>query len=192
MKKKQRIGILGGTFNPPHFGHLMLAEEALRQLKLDKVIFIPALLPPHKRLRNDDPRMRYKMAVLACKDNPAFLVSTIELDRNSVSYSVDTLGELKKRYGASAEFFFITGSDSLRELKSWKENKKLFTLAHFVVARRPGFPIRGRKPGMMLIEMIPLDISSSMIRNRIKGSLSVKRLVPAAVVKFIKKHRLYK
>ncbi len=192
MKKKQRIGILGGTFNPPHFGHLVLAGEALRQLKLDKVIFIPALLPPHKTLKGDDPRLRHKMTALACKNNPAFLVSTIELDRNAVSYSVDTLRELRKRYGASIEFFFITGSDSLKELKDWKENKKLLKLAHFVVAQRPGFPIKSQKRGITIIDMPSLDISSSMIRNRVKRSLSVKRLVPKAVIKFIKNHRLYK
>ena len=188
----KRIGILGGTFNPPHFGHLALAEAAFYQLKLDRVIFIPALLPPHKTLRNDDPRLRYRMTVLACKGNPAFLVSRIELDRDAVSYSVDTLRELKKIYGAHAEFFFLTGSDSLRELESWKENKKLLKLAHFVVARRPGFSIRGRKRDITVIDMPSLDISSSMIRSRVKKSLSIKRMVPGAVIKFIEDNRLYK
>lgn len=190
--KKLRIGILGGTFNPPHLGHLALAKEAARRLVLDKVIFIPALLPPHKTLKDDNPRFRHKMTALACRNNPLFEVSSVELDRNAVSYSVDTLRRLKKIYGTSARFFFIAGSDSLKELKTWKESKNLLKLTYFAVAGRPGFPIRGAKRGMIIIDMPPLNISSSMIRSRVKRSLSVKRLVPETVRKFIRKHRLYR
>ncbi|MFH0840066.1 MAG: nicotinate-nucleotide adenylyltransferase [Candidatus Omnitrophota bacterium] len=192
MKKKIRIGILGGTFNPPHLGHIALAREAARQLELDKVIFIPALLPPHKTLKDNNPSLRYKMAALACRNNPLFEISTIELDRNGISYSVDTLRELKKIYGASARFFFLTGSDSLKELKTWKESKKLLKLTYFVVAKRPGFPMRGTKRGMTVLNAPLLDISSSVIRKRVKKSLSIKQLVPEAVRKFIKDKGLYK
>lgn len=192
--KKLRIGILGGTFNPPHFGHLALADEARRRLKLDKVIFIPALIPPHKMLKDDDPAIRYKMTVLACRHNPAFEVSSMELDRNAISYSVDTLRELKKRHGNLVQFFFITGSDSLEELKTWKESKELLKLAHFVAAKRHGFPLplSGLKSGMITLDMAPVNISSSMIRSRVKRALSIKRLVPESVRMFIKDKGLYK
>lgn len=191
-RKKLRIGILGGTFNPPHLGHIALAGEAARRLELDKVIFIPALLPPHKTLKDNNPSLRYKMVVLACRNNPLFEVSTLELDRNKVSYSVDTLRELKKMYGPSAQFFFITGSDSLKELKTWKENKKLLKLARFVVAKRPGFPVQGLKRGMIVLDAPFLEIASFEIRKRVKSSRSIKRLVPEAVRKFIKDKGLYK
>ncbi|MDD5679669.1 MAG: nicotinate-nucleotide adenylyltransferase [Candidatus Omnitrophica bacterium] len=187
--KKLRIGILGGTFNPPHFGHLVLAQEALCQLKLNKVIFIPAFIPPHKKVEKDKPLMRYKMIALACKGNPAFRISTIELKRKAVSYSVDTLRAFKKRYGKKAELFFIIGSDSLSELKNWKNSRELLTLAHFVVAPRPQFSLR---KNIKAIEMPLIDISSSGIRNRIRKSLSIRYLVPEDVRKFIEKNRLYK
>jgi len=192
LKKKLRIGILGGTFNPPHLGHLVLAEESIRQLKLDKVIFIPAFIPPHKELEKNNPEIRYKMAALACKGNPAFEVSMIEIKRSAVSYSVDTLRAFKKQYGKEAELFFIIGSDSLGELKDWKHSGELFKLAHFVVAARPGFSARSLKKGIRAIEMPLVDVSSSDIRNRVKKSFSIKYLVPEDVRKFIEKNGLYK
>jgi nicotinate-nucleotide adenylyltransferase len=191
MNRKKRIGILGGMFNPPHIGHLALAEEAAYQLKLDKVIFIPSFIPPHKSLKRDNPQLRYQMAALACKGNPLFEACGIELERNAVSYSVDTLRSLRRKYGSSADFFFIIGSDWIEELDEWKDSRELMRLAHFAVAKRPGFPMHGIKKSTRIIDMPLLDISSSMIRARIRKSQSVKYLVPEEVRRFIKKHRLY-
>lgn len=192
MKKKKRIGILGGTFNPLHFGHLVLAQESLGKLKLDKVIFIPTYLPPHKKIKNTNAYIRYKMVALSCRGNPRFEVSKIELEKRSVSYSVDTLRKLRDRYGENAELFSIIGSDSLNELESWKDIEEVLRLANFIVVNRPGFPVKKLKKKVKLIEIPALDISSSMIRNRVRHSQSIKYLVPESVRKFIIKHRLYK
>lgn len=191
LRKKKRIGILGGTFNPPHAGHLILAEEALKQLKLDKVVFIPAYIPPHKTVKDNNAYTRYKMVDLACKGNPKFEVSKVELEKKSVSYSVDTLRELKSKYGANTELFFITGSDSLNELESWKNITEVLKLANFVVANRPGFSVNKIKRKLRMIEIPALDISSSMIRDRVRRSQTIKNLLPDAVREFIIKHGLY-
>ena len=190
--KKKRIGILGGTFNPPHFGHLLLAQESLIKLKLDKVIFIPAFMPPHKAVKRTSARMRHKMVTLACKGNPKFEVSGIELERKAVSYSVDTLRRLGNKYRKGTELFFITGSDSLGELATWKDIDEILKLAKFVVALRPGFPISGPKQKVRFIKIPLLGISSSMVRGRLRLSQPIRYLVPGPVRKFIIKHRLYR
>ena len=192
MGKKKRIGILGGTFNPPHLGHLVLAQESLRKLKLDKVIFIPTSIPPHKKVGDDNAYMRHKMVALACRGNPQFEVSKIELERREVSYSVDTLRKLRNKYGKSTKLFFIAGSDSLNELESWKNIDEVMKLANFVVAVRPGFPVAKLKRKVRFIKIPALDISSSMIRNCLRLSQPVRYLVPESVRRFIVKHRLYK
>lgn len=192
MSKKRRIGILGGTFDPPHLGHLVLAQEMLRRLKLEEVIFIPTYLPPHKKIKENNTYMRYKMVLLACKDNPRFEVSRIEIKKKAVSYSVDTLRKLRRKYGKDAELFFLVGSDSLSELESWKDVNEVLRLANFVVASRPGFPAKRLKKRVRLIEIPAINISSSMIRNRVRQSQSIKYLVPEKVRRFIIKYRLYK
>ena len=192
MKRKKRIGILGGTFNPPHLGHLVLAQESLNKLKLDEVIFIPTYSPPHKKIKGNNARMRYKMVDLACKENPRFKASKIELKKGLVSYSVDTLRKLRDKYGESAELFFIIGSDSLDELESWKDIDEVLKLANFVVANRPGFPVKKLERRVKLIQIASLDISSSMIRNCVRTSQPIRHLVPESVRHFIVKHGLYK
>ncbi|MDP3789093.1 MAG: nicotinate-nucleotide adenylyltransferase [Candidatus Omnitrophota bacterium] len=192
MKKRLRIGIMGGTFDPPHLGHLILAEEAVRQLRLDKVIFMPSSIPPHKKVRQNNPQLRYRMVALSCKTNPAFEASRIEIDRGSVSYSVDTLRLLKKRYGNKADLFFIIGSDWATSLNKWKNITEILRLARFAVAARPGFWVRNMKKGIVVINMPLIGISSTDIRHRVQNSASIKYLVPAAVEKFIRKNRLYK
>ncbi|MEA3305490.1 MAG: nicotinate-nucleotide adenylyltransferase [Candidatus Omnitrophota bacterium] len=192
MEKKRRIGIFGGTFNPPHLGHLVLAREALEKLKLDKIIFIPSYLPPHKKIGKNNAYMRCRMVSLACKGNPAFKVSKIELERKTVSYSVDTLKRLKRQYGKKAKLFFIIGSDSLYGLETWKHAKKLFTLTDFVVGERPGFPIRKTGRKIKVIKIPLLDISSSMLRSRVRRCLSIRYTVPERVRDFIERYGLYK
>src|SRR3989338_3249134 len=117
-----RIGILGGTFNPIHIGHLILAEEACFKLKLDKLIFVPTFIPPHKDMEPEmHPQDRLKMVQIAIEDNPSFEVSRFEIDSKKKSYSIDTLKEFRRIYGDDAELYFITGSDSLKDLFSWKD-----------------------------------------------------------------------
>ena len=183
---------MGGAFNPPHLGHLVLAQEALEKLKLEKIIFMPSYIPPHKKIGRDNAYRRYRMISLASKDNPAFQVSGIELERREVSYSVETLKILKKQYGRETELFFIIGSDSLFNLRRWKDEKELFKLANFVVGERPGFPIRKIRKKIKLIRMPLLDISSSMIRSRLRRSLPVRYIIPEKVRRFIEKSGLYK
>ncbi len=183
---------MGGTFDPPHLGHLILAEEAVRQLNLDKVIFMPSFIPPHKKVRQNNPQSRYRMAALSCNGNPAFEASRIEIDRGSVSYSVDTLRTLKKKYGNRAELFFIIGSDWVRSLNKWKNIKEILRLARFAVAARPEARVRNLKKGLVVINMPLIGISSTDIRHRVKKYASIRYLVPEAVEKFIKKSRLYK
>ena len=192
MRKRHRIGILGGTFNPPHLGHLVLAREVLNKLKLDKVLFIPAYIPPHKKIKDNNAYLRYRMVLLACKGNSKFEVSKIELERKTISYSVDTLQKLWNRYGKDIELFFIIGSDSLDELENWKDIDKILRLAKLIVVNRPGFPVKRVSSKIKQIKIPALDISSSMIRDRMRNSKSIRYLVPELVRKFIIKNKLYK
>jgi len=192
LRKRRRIGILGGTFNPPHLGHLVLAREVLNKLKLDKVLFIPAYIPPHKKIKDNNAYLRYRMVLLACKGNSKFEVSKIELERKTISYSVDTLQKLWNRYGKDIELFFIIGSDSLDELENWKDIDKILRLAKLIVVNRPGFPVKRVSSKIKQIKIPALDISSSMIRDRMRNSKSIRYLVPELVRKFIIKNKLYK
>ncbi|MBM3252917.1 MAG: nicotinate-nucleotide adenylyltransferase [Candidatus Omnitrophica bacterium] len=188
-----RIGVLGGTFNPIHIGHLILAEEAFSKLSLDKVIFVPAFIPPHKieeELVSAD--HRYRMIEIAIKDNPNFEISNIELRRSGRSYSVDTLRQFKKLYGKFTKLFFITGSDSLGELFSWKDINDIFKLSQFVVANRPGYPFKELPKEAELVLITPIEVSSSQIRKRIREGLSIRYLVPDAVRNYINKKGLYR
>jgi nicotinate-nucleotide adenylyltransferase len=186
-----RIGILGGTFNPVHIGHLILAEEALDKLKLDKVIFVPAYQPPHKDEAILDAEHRFNMVALAIEGNPCFEVSRIEMAAKQKAYSVDTLKALREQFGPTAEFFFITGSDSLKELSSWKNIDEVFRLANFIVAKRPGFPIERTPKEVRVVVITEAEVSSSEIRRRLKEGRSVRYLVPEKVRGYIEKYRLY-
>ncbi|MCM8765505.1 MAG: nicotinate-nucleotide adenylyltransferase [Candidatus Omnitrophica bacterium] len=188
-----KIGILGGTFNPVHYGHLILAEEAYRILLLDKVIFIPCCLPPHKRVKDLIlPRHRLEMVREAIRGNRHFAVSDIEIKAGGVSYTFETLEKFRKMFPRSTEIFLIVGSDALRELPRWKNFSQILNLARIVIATRPDFPV-GKRPSWAEVIKIPLiDISSSEIRRRIKRGTTVKYLIPSAVEKYIEKNRLYK
>ena len=187
-----RIGILGGTFNPIHMGHLILAEEALHKLKLDKVIFVPTLIPPHKTIEADiKPKDRLKMIELAIKDNPAFEVSTYELGSNKKSYSIDTLKEFRRVYGNDAQLYFLTGSDSLKDLFSWKDVNEIFKISKFIVANRPGNPVSEVPKEVETVVITPIEVSSEDIRRRIREGRSIRYLVPEKVRQHIIKHKLY-
>ncbi len=187
-----KIGILGGTFNPIHYGHLILGEQVLGQLKLDRVIFIPTYLPPHKSdkeiIAASD---RLKMIQLAVKGNPHLAVSDIEIRRKGKSYTVDTLRQIKRRY-PEAELFFICGSDLVSEIPTWKNVEEIYGLAKFVLAKRPGFGKRLSGKNFLKIGVAQVDISSSLLRKLVRQGRSVTYLTPYTVVRYIEKNKLYR
>jgi nicotinate-nucleotide adenylyltransferase len=188
-----RIGILGGTFNPIHIGHLILGEEAVSNLRLDKLIFVPAYMPPHKPQEGIvDASDRYRMVSLAIEDNPKLEVSDIELTRKGKSYSVETLRWFKNMYGKDSQIFFVTGSDSLREIISWKDVGEIFKLANFSVGTRPGYPVTDVPPGISVFLITQVEVSSTEIRRRTRDRNSIRYLVPEQVRKYIEEKGLYR
>ncbi len=192
LENKERIGILGGTFDPIHIGHLTLAKIAKETLALSKVILIPTRIPPHKR-RTDivAAELRYKMVELAISDSKFFCASKLEIEKPEVSYSIETLRTLKKN-NPTAEFYFIVGSDALSELDTWKQINEIFELCKFVIAKRPGFRESSLPKEAILLREEFSSVSSSEIRKSIRSGLSVKDLVPEKVYQFIVEHSLYK
>ncbi|MBN2058750.1 MAG: nicotinate-nucleotide adenylyltransferase [Candidatus Saganbacteria bacterium] len=200
----KRIGIMGGTFNPIHKGHLALAKAALREYVLDEVIFMPSGTPPHKALgKIIDKEDRFKMVKLAIKGVKQFSVSRLEMDRQGLSYAVDTFNELKKKYGDKAKLFYIMGLDSINEILEWRKPLELFKLCEFIVGTRPGSRIRTFKrlvkfpPLQKEVDKINLmelneDISASEIRQRLKSNKKTAALLPKAVADYIRKHKLYR
>lgn len=187
-----KIGILGGTFNPIHFGHLILGEQVLGQLKLDKVIFVPTFMPPHKSSRDIIAAFhRLKMIQLAVSGNNHFLVSDIEIRRKGKSYTVDTLREIKKKY-LRAKLFFICGSDLVNEIPTWKNVGEIYKLAKFVLAKRPGGGSRLSGKNFLKIDVAQVDISSSLIRELVRRGRSIRYLLPQNVREYIIKNRLYR
>jgi len=187
-----KIGILGGTFNPVHIGHLILAEEALEKLGLNKIIFMPACLPPHKE--NIDiaaPNERLKMVKLAIKGNKKFIVSDIEIKRAGRSYTVDTVRELKKR-SPKDEFYFIIGSDLLSYLNAWKDLNEIMSMVKFIVATRPGFALEDIPAHIKTLKIRAVDISGFSVRKCIREGKSFRYLVPESVFTYIRKNNLYK
>jgi len=174
-----RIGILGGTFDPIHKGHVYLAEKVYQKLGLDTVIFIPAYTPPHKKgIKVTPARHRYKMLKLALSAHKEFKISDMEIKRKGRSYSVDTLRRLKRRYGAKAEFFFITGSDALKEIDKWKNLEEILKLCKFVVVERPGFKAEKHPEGFIFLKVNAMNISATAVRNAIKANRALTGITP--------------
>ena len=196
------IGVLGGTFDPIHFGHLGLAEEARATLALADVLFVPAGRP---WLKANTPisaaEHRAEMVRLAIADKPYFKLSTMEIERASPSYTVDTIAELQARFGADNKLFLILGRDSLTEFPRWREAARLIQMCHLVVASRPSYPypdlnyldslIPGMSQRVTILDKPEIDISASDIRSWVARGLSISHLVPNPVEGYIKQHKLY-
>jgi nicotinate-nucleotide adenylyltransferase len=200
-----KIGIFGGTFNPIHTGHLVVAQDAMETLQLSGVLFIPSAIPPHKSPESLAPAAhRLRMIRAAIRSDARFSVSDIEIKRGGKSYSVDTLRELR-RHHPRVEWFFIIGSDSFKELHSWREIETLARLCQFAVVARPHFEMEtmtARRVGLdaatfKRVSRHPIhahlvNISSTEIRARVRAGKSIRYLVPDAVARHIEKHSLYR
>ena len=197
------IGVLGGTFDPVHSGHLVIAEEARLRFGLNKVLFVPAGQPWLKtNSKITAAAHRVEMLKRAIADNAGFELSTMEIDRPGPSYSVDTVAVLQQQSGAGAKIFFLIGWDSLSELPQWKEPARLIQLCKLVAVTRPGFSrpdlkslepsIPGITQSMVWLDIPPIDISSSDIRDRVAQGLSIHSLVPDDVESYIAENKLYR
>jgi nicotinate-nucleotide adenylyltransferase len=190
----RRLGVMGGTFDPVHHGHLVAASEVAARFELDQVIFVPTGQPAGKGHETVSPAEdRYLMTVIATASNPRFTVSRVDIDRPGATYTVDTLTDLRARYPGD-DLYFITGADALEQILSWRRVDELFSLAHFVGVTRPGFNLNDHHlpaGAVSLIEVPALAISSTACRARVADGLPVWYLVPDGVVQYISKRRLY-
>jgi len=187
-----KIGILGGTFNPIHIGHLILAEEIREKLLLDKVIFVPANLPPHKDNKDIiSPADRYRMIRMAIRGNRHFAVSDTEIKRSGRSYTIDTIRQFKKGFPED-ELYFITGSDLLNYLEEWKDLSEIIKMVRFVVATRPGYPLEKIPSYISTVAIRAVDVSAFEIRQAVKNDTSFRYLVPEAVFRYINHKGLYR
>lgn len=190
---------MGGTFDPIHYGHLVAAEEALVQFNLDRVVFMPTGEPARKVDRRvSSAEHRYLMTVIATASNPDFEVSRLEIDRPGMTYTVDTMTQLRSIHGSGAELFFITGADAVLEILTWKDSARLADLCTLIAATRPGFDMapfleRANESGLVVqtMEVPALAISSTDIRSRVASRRPVRYLLPEAVAAYVTKNRLY-
>ncbi|MGH3712584.1 MAG: nicotinate-nucleotide adenylyltransferase [Micromonosporaceae bacterium] len=192
---KRKIGVMGGTFDPIHHGHLVAASEVADRFGLDEVVFVPTGTPWQKAGRYVSPAEdRYLMTVIATASNPRFHVSRVDIDRQGPTYTVDTLRDLHAQYG-DVELFFITGADALEAILSWKDIDAMFSLAHFVGVTRPGYELSDThlpEDTVSLVEVPAMAISSSACRARVADGKPVWYLVPDGVVQYIAKRHLYR
>lgn len=191
---RRRIGIMGGTFDPIHHGHLVAASEVANKFELDEVVFVPTGTQPFKAERMVTlAEHRYLMTVIATASNPQFTVSRVDIDRPGITYTIDTLRELKGQY-PDADLFFITGADAVSQILKWKDADKLWDLAHFVGVTRPGHDLESYElptRDYSLLEIPAMAISSTDCRARVQAQHPVWYLVPDGVVQYIAKHGLY-
>ena len=193
---RPRVGIMGGTFDPIHNGHLVAASEVAWVYDLDEVIFVPTGRPVFKLDKNvTNAEDRYLMTVIATASNPKFTVSRVDIDRPGITYTIDTLRDLRAQH-PDAELFFITGADAVAEIMQWKDADRMWDLAHFVAVTRPGYssPAGVKLPEGKVdtLEIPALAISSTDVRRRARHSEPVWYLVPDGVVQYIGKHGLYR
>ena len=187
-----RLGVMGGTFDPIHHGHLVAASEVASAFKLDGVLFVPTGTPWQKDQVTDGEH-RYLMSVIATASNPRFTVSRVDIDREGPTYTVDTLRDIHEAF-PEAELFFITGADAVKQILEWKDHEQLWPLAHFVAVTRPGHKLElppAPEGAISILEIPALAISSTDIRARVVEGEPVWYLVPDGVVQYIGKHKLY-
>lgn len=197
----RQIGILGGTFDPVHIGHLAIAEEARVRVPLDTVLLVPARIQPlRQQERISSPESRAAMLERAVLSNPALALSRIEFERPGPSYTTDTMALLRERHPRHSEFFFILGVDALAELPHWKDAEKLLTLCRIIAFQRPGYDFDPRnlflqipllRERLTVYEGPRLDISGTELRRRVRQGLPIRYLVPDPVAEYIHSHRLY-
>lgn len=219
---ERRIGAYGGTFDPPHAGHVEVARAITHNFGLDEMLFIPAFRPPHKESRSvSDAYHRYAMAVLATMDEPRFKVSSIEIEAPDKPYTFETVERLTALYGGQAKLFFVMGADSFEEINTWREPARLLSTTNLIVAARPGYEVatshvpdefaanirdlRGRGEALKAVEQeagscclvfltdfVSHDISSTQVRQKLRDGQAVDGLVPARVADYIEKYELYR
>lgn len=196
------IGVFGGSFNPIHIGHLILAESARQEFHLEKVIFIPTGDTPNKDMHYVDKIDRFHMVELAIQGNPYFEISSIEMERTGPSYTVDTIHQVKKMIGDEYKIYFLAGTDAVADLPTWKYNKELLSICDFISAGRPGSTDKLNKSvsyfgelgkeRIHFLKMPELEISSTDLRRRIENNMSVTYMIPDAVIKYIKEKQIYR
>ncbi|KES05653.1 nicotinate-nucleotide adenylyltransferase [Streptomyces toyocaensis] len=194
-RTRRRLGVMGGTFDPIHHGHLVAASEVAAQFHLDEVVFVPTGQPWQKSHRAvSAAEDRYLMTVIATAENPQFSVSRIDIDRGGPTYTVDTLRDLRA-LNPDTDLFFITGADALAQILTWRDSEELFSLAHFIGVTRPGHHLTDAglpEGGVSLVEVPALSISSTDCRARVAKGAPVWYLVPDGVVRYIDKRDLYR
>ena len=195
---RYRLGVMGGTFDPIHHGHLVAASEVAAKFELDEVVFVPTGVPWQKADRKVSlPEDRYLMTVIATASNPRFSVSRVDIDRPGNTYTVDTLKDLREERGPNTDLFFITGADAVRQILTWHGADELFDLAHFVGVTRPGVPMTKEdlkhlpENAVTLLEVPALAISSTACRERVQAHEPIWYLVPDGIVQYIAKRGLY-
>lgn len=196
--KRYRLGVMGGTFDPIHHGHLVAASEVAAKFDLDEVVFVPTGVPWQKADREVSlAEDRYLMTVIATASNPRFSVSRVDIDRPGDTYTVDTLKDLRAERGPDVDLFFITGADAMRQILTWRGADELFDLAHFVGVTRPGVPMTADDlkhlpaHAVTLLEVPALAISSTAVRERTMAGQPIWYLVPDGIVQYIAKRDLY-
>lgn len=217
--RAQRIGAYGGTFDPPHFGHVEIARAVVRKFHLDKLLIIPAYKPPHKTLDAiSDARHRYEMATLAFAGEPRITVSRLELDAPERPYTVQTMARLREEYGLHAKLFFVMGADSFQDITKWREYGKLIESTNLIVETRPGHGVtsnhlpeayrarvvdlggakdasrlipEGDECFIYLVDDVHRDLSSTDLRRRTREGQAIEGLTPTAVAEYIGRHGLY-
>lgn len=185
----KKIGILGGTFNPPHIGHLMMANEVLQALQLDEVRFMPNAIPPHKETSGATDAQRLQMTRLAISDHPQFRIEPFEMERGGVSYTFETMKQLTERE-PDAEFYFIIGGDSVQNLHTWYHIDELVKLVRIVGVKRPGTIAISNYP-VTMVDAPEIDLSSTLLRQRFTNGQTVRYLVPSSVEAYIREEGLY-
>ncbi|MCI0476879.1 MAG: nicotinate-nucleotide adenylyltransferase [Anaerolineales bacterium] len=197
-----KLGILGGTFDPPHNGHLLIAREALTQLGLTQVLFAPTRQPPHKNVAEHSAiEHRIEMVRLAIAPYPQFVLSLVDVDRAGPTYTVDTMRLLREQFGDQVELFFIMGMDSLAHILTWRAPEQLIQSCKLAVFARPGFEmnldtleqkIPGLRARVVLLNAPALDIAASDLQKRVRAGQSIAHLVPEAVARYIAEKKLYR